>query len=58
MLHKLLDLSKLLDSAPVKIELRRCNLITLVRLHDEVRQFARSLDEPDLAGQIAAYAAQ
>jgi hypothetical protein len=38
MLHELPDLSRLLDSAPVKIELRRCNLITLVRLHDELRQ--------------------
>ena len=36
-----------------KIEPQRCNLITLVRLRDEVQQSdARSLAEPDLEGHV------
>jgi hypothetical protein len=55
MLHELPDLSRLLDSAPARSNSGAA--ITLVRLRDDVID-ARSLDEPNLEGQIAAYAAQ
>jgi hypothetical protein len=38
MLHELPDLSRLLDSAPARSNYGSANLITLVRLRDEVRQ--------------------
>ena len=39
MLHQLPDLSRLLESAPAKVEPQNCNLITPVRLGDAVSNY-------------------
>jgi hypothetical protein len=53
MLHELPDLSRLLDSAPARSNYGFANLITLVRLRDEVRQsMLGRCGEPDLEGHV------